>query len=166
MKTFNNLNKLFSHINKQIEKSMTGVGEEARKILSDYMEREWYNSYSPSNYERSWELLNSISVSSPKKISNTWQVEIYFDTTKIHPYSTPDGEWNKHMSLNGDTSYNGKSISEWLIEWIEYGQNSPIYSWDGVHMISYTKAELMFTKKHLNRIMDELQKQGIKARFR
>lgn len=152
--------------------------KEIHKELYDYVEKEWYESNSGrssfgrtnannSFYTRTYSFLNNLIKTDFKSKGHDFSMKIYFDYANM---STVPPEWGSsgfftkfgsRVSLNGDTSYEGASISKWLIQWIEEGQKSKIYSYDGIHMFKTLDERL---RQDLDtRILLILNKYGVMA---
>jgi len=63
------------------------------------------------------------------------EVSIYFDDSKINSNQGEAGKWDQHMSMDGSTSWGGMSIGEWVVQWMDMGQNSQFSSYSGIHFI-------------------------------
>lgn len=109
------------------------------------------------SYSRTYQLVESITFSTQTLGGNKYRANVYFDYGDITPEN--QREWrdgngfNAHMSLPpkgsgflssvaGDISYNGKSIGEWLVEWVEEGQNSSVYAYKGTNFFKETEKDL------------------------
>jgi len=134
-KTFNTIEELMIYLQKQIPVSLEAIGEEVKKILRDNVQQLWYDRpFTPTHYTRSMEYINSIVCSKATKISNgQYRVEIYFATDLIQPYMSPNGEWNQHASIYGE------DVSAQIPYYIEEGNNSPLFEYQGVHPVKITK---------------------------
>jgi hypothetical protein len=163
-KTFKDLNSLMKHLENNILLDVQKVGEEVKSILRNNVRVLWYErngtNWTPKDYERSWMLIDSISVSKAIKIGNKYQVEIFFDTDKIIPmYGTDDKPWTRHMSI-----IDYKNVSEAIPLWIEEGNNnSSIYSYEGVHPVQITKDDLKSDNYIKERLKELLEMQGYKV---
>lgn len=163
-KQFSNWDDLMRHLESQMVINLEKIGEEIKNVLRFNIKQLWYDRYTPTNYERTYEVIDSLRCSKAKKVNNnTYEVIIYFDFSQIRPYSTASGSWNKHMSLDGSTEYGGKTIGEWLVTWIETGQDSPYFSWRGVYPIETTKQWVQDDLYLLNRMKELLGKQGYRV---
>jgi hypothetical protein len=163
-KTFTNLNDLYKYLESQVEVNLQKIGIEIAGILKHYVQENWYNRMDSvklgfDQYERTMEVLNSISVEKVKKVGNTFEVKIFFDETKIHSIHR-DGTWNAHMSLDGSTEYGGMSIPEWVVWWMNYGQNSSVYPYPGGGFLEATIEWNESDKYHINRMRELLQDKG------
>mgnify|MGYP001214832158 CR=1 FL=1 len=106
------------------------AGEEIKEVLRFYVQKNWYNAHTPSQYERTMQMIDSISVRHVKENANKYSAVIYFDFDRIAPasniYDRGPYQFNTHMSLDGSTSYAGKSIGEFIVRWANEGQDNPL----------------------------------------
>ena len=83
-KTFKNWDELLKYCENNIVISLETIGEEVKKILRNNVQKLWYErNYEPTHYTRTYELIDSITVSKARKIDNGYEVVVYFDTDKI-----------------------------------------------------------------------------------
>lgn len=153
---FNNLDDLFKHLENTVNESLVPTAEIIRDLVKEYIQKNLYEAYTPQSYNRTYELINSISVN---KISNN-TYEIYYDVDKIFPYITTTF-WNQHASIS---EYDR---SEYLPYYIERGtskadgslfERKPLGA-----MQSIIDNKNKSHKKILQYIVLELKKQGIRA---
>lgn len=132
-KTFKSINDFSVYINKCLKVCMSDIGREVKDELQDYVMKNWYNEHTPTLYNRTYEFVESatfqVMMTSNKKI----YCEVFFDPDKIKAMYDQDSFFNKHMSLGGE------DITESLVGWIENGQKSSVYSYDGIQMIESTR---------------------------
>lgn len=165
IKTYEELNKI---ILDAIRKSLPKIGKEIGSVLRFYVQQNWYNSVTPEFYERTMDVLNSITVGDLKETSDGFSIEIYFDNDKIRQSSSSFEipsylpRFHHHMSVNGDMKFNGISIAEWVVWWMNYGQDSPLHSYEGVHFWEDTLKMLNGEqeKYHVERLCDLLEQIG------
>ena len=149
---------LLKYLDKSVEKSMWKIGEEIRKVLKFNVQQHWYNNYTPTAYDRTMQVLDSIKVKGVNKLTSGYSVEIGFDYDMIAPASSITGNWNNHMSLDGSTSYQGKSIGELLVGWMDKGQHSAAHSYLGVNFVGDTREWTKEEAVHL--LKEQLEKAG------
>ncbi|MDD4779013.1 MAG: hypothetical protein PHT02_00220 [Tissierellia bacterium] len=167
-KGFVNLDKIINKFMKQIEESvivdLNKIGEEVKGVLRNNVRVLWYErngmNWEPQDYERTYQLIDSITCKKVIKIGNKYQVEIFFDTDKIQPmYGTDDKHWTRHMSV-----VNYSDVSEAIPLWIEEGNNnSRIYSYEGVHPVQETKEWIKNDNYIKERLKELLEMQGYKV---
>jgi len=143
------------------------VGEKIKKILQNYLKKNWYNVSSPMFYQRTFEVLNSITVKEVAQVGNEVEVEIFFDETKIISKESTFQlyghmkRFNHHMSINHDTGYNGADIGIALVYWMNYGQNSSLHAYSGASFLEDTLNEISVKKTHLVELERAFKKVGI-----
>jgi len=135
-KNFNSIKELMTYLQSQIPNNLEVIGENIRNKLRENVQELWYDRpFTPTHYNRTMEYINSLVCS--KAVSTgggIYEVEIYFDTNKINPYSSTNGNWPQHESVFGD------DVSDYIPQWIEDGNNnSRLYSYEGVHPVKITK---------------------------
>lgn len=144
-----NERQLKSLLEPVLKNALNNIAQQVREELKSNLMNDWYMrpGYKPSeqSYERTYELYQSITAEPVKKRGNEFDVNVFFDLTKIKAYARLTG-FNAHMSLGNIASYEGKPISWWLINWIDQGVepredgsyfgNQPI---DGIYMFDKTK---------------------------
>ena len=156
MKTFKTIDAALKYIELQIPINLEKIGEELRDVLRNNVRLLWYGrGYTPTHYTRTYELIDSLSVTKAKKVGNAWEVMIYFDTDKIHPYPAENGEWSKHQSIT-----NGQNVAEWIPYWTNFGQDSPLFSYDGVGFLEETLRWESDDKYVRNRMKELLEDKG------
>lgn len=156
-KMFNSIDELMIYLQEQIPINLEIIGEEVKEILRNNVQQLWYGrSFTPHYYTRTFEYINSIVCSKAVPIgSGMYEVEIYFDTNLIHPYPSTNGNWPQHESIYGD------DVSEFIPEWIEEGNNSPLFSYEGVHPTEDTKQWIEESGYFKNEIIKLLGIKGI-----
>jgi hypothetical protein len=159
-KSFTNMDDLLKYLESNIPIDLEKIGEEIKGVLRFNVQQLWYNRpFTPTHYTRTFELIDSITCSKAKKVGNgEYQVQIYFDTDKINPYPSENGEWSKHESIT-----TGTNIAPYLPLWIEEGQNSPLFSYDGVHPVETTIDWVIEDQYLKNRMIELLEKRGFKC---
>lgn len=129
--------QLFELIEKDISKSIDKVSEQVMNIWKQLVEDRWYGTYSPTEYIRSFETLESISIIKVDKSSGNYSVSISYDDTKIHPFTymgkTSGIEREGHTDIS----------NQWNI--VENGMDMPSgYFRDGSHayeeMLKYVRS--------------------------
>jgi len=154
---------LFARIEKEIPSILQRIGKDVAGVLRFYVQQNWYNymdsKKSIGGYERTMQVLESITCSKVEKIKNGYKVNIFFDIDKIIPQKQ-SGLFNAHMSVDGSDMWRGHSVPELLIYWLNHGQNSPIYSFPGVGFWEDTIEFMEDDKYHINMMKEELKSKG------
>lgn len=136
------------------------IAKDTKAKLRENTRLKWYDTYSPESYDRTYNLLNSITIEDG--VSNGGEVKtVGFDTQYIIPSYNEEG-FNAHASMN-DTPFD----DEGFIDVIENGANGglSVRQDEGAHMIEATEEWL---DKHINsEIRKELEKRlGAKVTLR
>jgi hypothetical protein len=162
MPEFHDLKSLNDFLEKQyMIDFMTRIGKEVFDILYAEVNVGWYQrAYTPQQYERTMQLLHSITVSPVKKINGEYQVEIYYDTDKIIPLDgTADKPWSRHMSI-----IDGSDWSDAIPYFVEYGNgDSLVYQFEGTHPVENTYKQLLSDNHLLTRFRELFAIKGIKC---
>jgi len=89
-------NELEKYIQAKIESFLVQAGEKVKEVIKDYIEERFYGMYEPEFYDRTYQLLESVTCTDVKKIGSTYQLEVYLDTENVDY-----GSWN----INGYSEY-------------------------------------------------------------
>lgn len=147
-----NYEQLKMMINLLIQNCLKEIAKETEDYLRKFVEKNWYNAYSPTMYDRTYDLLNSITRTSVQTMGNSFNISIYFDTDKIKPDDRMGTlnlylsdfwgtEWNAHMS------FDKREFTSGLIETLEFGNPSPYspsYAEQGISMLEKTTLWLKY----------------------
>jgi hypothetical protein len=161
-KVFDNYNLLVKYLENNILLDMQKIGEEVKNVLRNnvrvlFYERNGMN-WTPEDYTRTYELIDSLTVTPVKKIGNKYEVSVYFDDSKINPYKVA-GEWSAHESV-----VTGADISQNLPFYMEYGNQSPLYSYKPTSPpVETTIQELKDDNYIKERLKELLEMQGYKV---
>lgn len=120
----NELKKLREKINKTFEEAtvevLNEVGKETVKFMQDYIDKNWYQTFTPKVYERTNAFRDSITytlIRNPN--SDTQRIMVYWSMEQlkaIHREKT----WSAHQSFGTNGSI-GEDFTYGLIEWIDNG---------------------------------------------
>ena len=155
-KEFKSISAALAYLETHVVISLERIGEELKGVLRNNVRLLWYErDYTPTHYTRTYELIDSITVSKAKKVGNGYEVMIYFDTDKINPYPASDGEWSKHQSIT-----TGTDVSVYIPLWADQGQNSPLFSYEGVGFMKETIDWIKEDEYLKNRMIELLVMKG------
>lgn len=76
------------------------IAEEVKKELREVVYNEWFASFTPTVYERTGEVIDSITAEVKKDGRCNYTVRVFFDYDKIRPHYL-DGSWNAHAGFDG-----------------------------------------------------------------
>jgi len=158
MSDFRDYKSLFKYINQNIKLSLDQVAQQVQQMVKDFIIQELYQNYKPTEYDRTYEFLNSVSVSKVEEITKgKYMVQIYFDTSLIHPYIT-SSFWNAHASVTGH------NMSSFIPLFLEEGTDFPsLYPREGIHSMETIREDLDRSKKYMGMIKEFLEKKGFKV---
>lgn len=112
------INNLEKYLLNCLTRSVDVVAENSLKILTDYIQKNWYNSYDPKSYKRTYDFLQSASrTETTQDGKNSVKCLIYFDRSKIK------ARFYGKSQLNPHASFSGSDVSEMIPAWIERGNN-------------------------------------------
>jgi hypothetical protein len=100
--------RLEALMQKEIDEILKKIGEDVTQKVKDYIQKYWYDTYTPKDYTRTDSLLESVSY----KIEDG-TVIVYIDEGKFQ-YGLQDG-WGSHISFNGER------FGSELIQFVENG---------------------------------------------
>lgn len=153
-----NANRMPKWINNKLKTTQRLLEQESKAILieiaeetvgkmKDYIMREWYDTYEPSSYQRTYQLVDAVRYTIR---GNT--INIYFDRRLIRASKADEDEyWNHHMGFDGIDFTIG------LIEYVNDGGNgglSPRGNQPGIDVIGYAEQEInrLINQKAVKRI--------------
>jgi hypothetical protein len=154
--TITNWPQLKQYIENILKQCLEEIVLETGKELQKHVQTEWYEAHSPQFYDRTYQLLNSITNSKVEQKGNKFEVTIGFDHSMIVPNFLANGGFNEHMGFDGIPFVEG------LIETIEEGNLSPYspsYARNGIHMVEKTAYWLATNLLRISK--DVFRKNGI-----
>ena len=151
-------------INQEIQQGLKIVGNEIKTIIEDYVKKEVYDAHSPSHYDRTGDLLNSLDVSEVTRVGNSYQVTVFFNTAHIHSNFVDSG-WNQHMSANGLETWKGTPVYQLIPIFIEHGVKNSLWDREGIESMKYVREQLEKTNRHLKTLSAILRKRGFSVKI-
>ena len=107
MATYNNLDQLYKALGKQIEVSLSKTANDVMELAKGFIMTEFYNQYpNPKSYQRTYDLLESVTKTKVSHTGNTYTVEVYLDPTSARGYADDDPllVWNLAAAgIHGNT---------------------------------------------------------------
>lgn len=165
MKACKNLTEVNNYLGKIVEQEIMKFAEEIKKALRSELKAKFYGreGYSQNDagtqwYTRTWELIECISVRPLKKDGNVYSTEIFYDTDKMNTYDAANGEWSKHQSIT-----TGTDVRLMLPFWVEFGQDSPLYSWEGFNIVGDLTDRLIDDRALLLHFAHKFEQKGFKC---
>lgn len=98
--------------------------------VRDYLMENVYWKYNPQGeyaYDRTFELLDAVTVGNFNVGTKFATFEVFMDSSKITANVTEDGKWNQHAS------FDPADVSEYIPLWIEEGTEGSLWDRDGAH---------------------------------
>jgi hypothetical protein len=164
IKTWGDLRRVLKRdIGLIIQDELKNIGDEIKKALKQELKSKWYGrsgysseSFSTDSYDRTFELLESITLSPTSIKGNQFSVRIYYDTDKMNTYDSENGMLSKHKS-----HISGEDSRVMLPYWIEEGTSgSPIYNMPRTNVVGDLKDRLIDDKALLQHFESALKKRG------
>ncbi|MCY8228696.1 hypothetical protein MOC30_13995 [Bacillus spizizenii] len=123
-----------------IESIQNDVADVAIKTVQEHLNQSVYQAYIPKGeyaYDRTFELLNSVTVGNVKMGNKFVYFDIFMDTEKIGSYvKEGNAEWNQHASVEG------MDVSEYIPLWTEEGTDGSLWDREGAHYMEQSWIEL------------------------
>jgi hypothetical protein len=160
-KTVDSLQKHLKHsIYEAIEHRLLEV---VIRTIQRYIKERVYDTYIPQGefaYNRTYELLDAVSIGNFKMGSKYATFEIYMDSDKLGANITDDGYWNQHANVwGGDETEN-------IPLWIEEGTSGSLWDREGAHYMEQSWVELSGGRQSLAQILaSELKREGWDVKF-
>ena len=96
-----NDNELIQGVKKFYLKQITEkIGEDVKYLIKAYMEEVFYGMYNPIYYNRTFQLLNSVTTTKVRETANGYEIEVYLDINGID-YELEDTEYIVWLSSKG-----------------------------------------------------------------
>ncbi|MED3976192.1 hypothetical protein P4639_22600 [Priestia megaterium] len=160
--------KTVSAVQAQMKQSIimaveTRIREVATRVVKQYIQKNVYEAYIPqgeSAYDRTFELLNSVTVGNLVVGSKHVSFEIYMDTNVMTPQIRNGvfgyGGWNAHADVNSI------DVSEYIPQWIEEGTEGSLHDREGAHYMEDAYYDLGYGDL-AHALADSLRSQGWKV---
>jgi hypothetical protein len=121
-------------------------------VLEDFKKAVWINvyvKYNPKVYERTYALINSLTVSEVKQEGNSIYFDITFDRSKLTHYSVVTGSSDVYIPPLIDESHKQQGYDK-----VDYFHNYPA--------LNFMEEALIFIKSDLNKVLRDMVKYEIK----
>ena len=152
-------------LEKHVQESLRLVAIEVENMMKDYIIQALYNDYEPQDYLRSINYINSLTVKKVYKNSTgELETEIFFDPEKIYSREMEGEYWNQHMSVNGDSSWGGRPINEWIPIFMEHGVSGSLWDREGIEVVDTIMKRLKGDREFRNLMMSELKRRGFNVK--
>jgi len=140
-KKFATVSALQGHLKTTIMEAIQNkIAEICMRVVRDKLLETVYHKYIPQGdlaYDRTYELMDSVTVGNFQMGYKYATFEIFMDTNKINPYSTGEGEWNQHADMGYE-----QDVSEYIPLWVEEGTEGSLWDREGAHYMEKSHYEL------------------------
>ncbi|MCC3687363.1 hypothetical protein LLR47_19320 [Bacillus cereus] len=140
---FSSVSELQHHLKDSIRE---GIEHKLMKIVLEivqkYVDKNVYHNPfkkegSEFAYDRTMELMNSITIGELKMGTKYATFEVYMDAEKIRASETDEGYWNQHANIDYT-----QDTSNYIPQWIEEGTNGSLWDWQPTHYMADSYFEL------------------------
>ncbi|EPC8410984.1 hypothetical protein CN553_12480 [Bacillus cereus] len=152
MRKFDSVSALHAHLKRSIidtiQNQITNI---CIKVVQENVKKNVYDTYMPKGeyaYDRTFELLNSVTIDNLKIGTKFATFEIIMDTDKINAYNRNGAFGGVGWNAHADVSYT-EDTSEYIPMWIEEGTSGSLWDRDGAHYMekSYHKLDADIPKE-------------------
>jgi hypothetical protein len=166
MPQFDSWSRLAEFLEQDLSYALKIIANDVKSIIKKYIYDKVYSAYTPKEYQRTGDLLNSLDVSSVTKTPEGYAITVFFNPDFIHSEETEGGKWNQHMSVDGSESWHGIPMGYLIPYIIEHGTSGSLWDRNGVESMKYVKDYLSKTNRHLKEIEKVLRSKGYEVRLR
>lgn len=129
------IDKILRKKDKKLQLIADDIAAAVKDKLKENLEKNWYSTYSPKSYFRTWDLFDSVTAEVTHDGRCNYYIQVYFDSAKISSVQNGSG-WNSHMG------FDGQSFKSGLVSLIEHGMIGSKYNprnGNSAHMIEFTQ---------------------------
>lgn len=129
------IDKILRKKDKKLQLIADDIAAAVKDKLKENLEKNWYSTYSPKSYFRTWDLFDSVTAEVTHDGRFNYYIQVYFDSAKIS-FVQNDSGWNSHMG------FDGQSFKSGLVSLIEHGMTGSQYNprnGNAAHMIEFTQ---------------------------
>jgi hypothetical protein len=144
------------------------VGLTLKQTINDYFYEMFYN-YEPIKYERSGQLINSLTLTKVNKTPTGYSITVFFDTSKIVP-NAEKGQYveDYQKTYLGQVVYKGEVVTDRVPLWAELGLIDPTKRRGKFNggFVRATMEDYTTNLKHIKQIGERLTKKGFKIEIK
>ena len=116
-RSFNNFKDLFTAIRTDTEQALNHTADLTKELIDSFI-NQWYNDYTPTVYERTYQLLNAVIRTDVQKSGNKMNVTIYLDKSLLAYDTDTDGilqaaDNGLHGSINNHYEEGERHVRLW-----------------------------------------------------
>ena len=116
-RSFNNYKDLFTAIRTDTEQALNHTADLTKELIDSFI-NQWYNDYTPTVYERTYQLLNAVIRTDVQKSGNKMNVTIYLDKSLLAYDTDTDGilqaaDNGLHGSINNHYEEGERHVRLW-----------------------------------------------------
>ena len=116
-RSFNNFKDLFKSIKSDTEQALNHTTDLTKELIDSFI-NQWYNDYTPTVYERTYQLLNAVIRTDVQKSGNKMNVTIYLDKCLLAYDTDTDGilqaaDNGLHGSINNHYEEGERHVRLW-----------------------------------------------------
>lgn len=139
-KIIKNINDLEKVLDKYIAFAVDKTADQVKQKIDEFI-RYYYHEYTPEQYQRVWNFLNSVIRTDVKKNGNTWSTKVYVDTSIKY-----DNDWTMEgTAIQANKGWHG---------WYHGVQIGDSHFWDDA-------MEEIMSPEFINKFADFLRKGGL-----
>ena len=121
MPTFSSATAFSAYIKTVLRRGMKEVGKNVVKVVKRRIVIDVYGAGTPTKYQRTFQLRDSVTHTSPKREAEGISVQVYHDTSKID--SAPD------QFIHGSNYWSPRDYSQYLPETVHYGRSGSLFGY-------------------------------------
>lgn len=160
MKKFKNIESLQKFIKDKCKSGMNDVGKKVQESLKFFVLKNVYCAFTPEEYQRTYQLLESISFKLLQSNKNQITVDIYFDKSKMQ-HTTLFGSEKLAISPNSNV---------YIPKWVDEGKtwDKPFHPRGGGHFMKDTLNDVKKNHRGFHyfaySLVEHLRKSGIQVK--
>ena len=131
------LQKVISKIDIKLNKVANEIMQKTKEQLKESVNDLWYSTYSPTDYIRTYEMIDAVSGKVVKNSKGNYTIDVYFDENLMSSKSSTYG-WGTHSGFDGGDFRKGLISS--IIHGMGGSKTNPRYG-EATNVIEVVKQE-------------------------
>ena len=140
------LQKITSRIDLRLNRAAQEIMLKTKEQLKESVNTLWYSTYSPTDYIRTYELLDAVSGKVAKNSKGNYTIEVYFDESLMSTKSSTYG-WGTHASFDSGDFRSG--LIDSIIHGMRGSRTNPRYG-ESTNIIEVVRQE---SERYANSIL-------------